>query len=490
MRWLSIVMVTLAVAASVVCRGDDDDQLVVPPVESVGEGRFHVIAIGIDAYEDQELQLTHTAVNAASAVVEVLTQEYGVDDVAARLLIDGEATEGAILMSLYRLADVVDEEDRVLVYFAGLQLEAEVGGKPYSFWLPWEARGNAPETWIDSDAVAKALSAMPARQVLLVCDGVLKGDRFSPAPKPAESEKAPIQEANTMARRALATPLCLEDMEVEGQTLSYFTAALVKTLKSSPAPTVTATQVHALLVQHIIASAASQASLQNLPVSLTMSGHAPGGDFVFTRSAAPSEKPLAVGPVDPEARQKELAAKIDRLRGEVEALAKELAGMGPPDRVETVEQARELRTKRQAFEAAQVALQEAICEQEQDAMAASGRKLEKAPPQLVAGGDEQLGMLAARYGVSVKHLMSVNGLHDTRLQPGQVLYISESPSDPKVDLSGLQLLPHYCDPGDTLKSVAQMYNSRVEWIRAANAHVKSDRDILPGLKLMVPVSEE
>jgi hypothetical protein len=57
------------------------------------------------------------------------------------------------------------------------------------------------------------------------------------------------------------------------------------------------------------------------------------------------------------------------------------------------------------------------------------------------------------------------------------------------DLAQLKLLPHYCDPGDTLDGIAIMYDSKKEWILKANPTVKTDADLKKGMKISVPVDE-
>ena len=48
------------------------------------------------------------------------------------------------------------------------------------------------------------------------------------------------------------------------------------------------------------------------------------------------------------------------------------------------------------------------------------------------------------------------------------------------------LLDHTVTEGDTLKGIADMYGTTVEQIKKANPNIKSDTDLIPGLKLLIP----
>lgn len=56
----------------------------------------------------------------------------------------------------------------------------------------------------------------------------------------------------------------------------------------------------------------------------------------------------------------------------------------------------------------------------------------------------------------------------------------------EVPSFNLKKLPHFVVEGDTLKSIAKMYNSRVEWIKQANPKIKTDADLKLGMKVEVP----
>ena len=63
--------------------------------------------------------------------------------------------------------------------------------------------------------------------------------------------------------------------------------------------------------------------------------------------------------------------------------------------------------------------------------------------------------------------------------------------DPWADtLEGKTMLPHAVDPTDTLEDIAEMYGSRVGWIKLANPGIQSDADLRRAREILVPVPVE
>ena len=59
----------------------------------------------------------------------------------------------------------------------------------------------------------------------------------------------------------------------------------------------------------------------------------------------------------------------------------------------------------------------------------------------------------------------------------------------KPEISGkkMETITHYVRDNDSLKDLADIYGSKVKWLKEYNPSVKSDRDLVEDMKLIIPV---
>ena len=99
---------------------------------------------------------------------------------------------------------------------------------------------------------------------------------------------------------------------------------------------------------------------------------------------------------------------------------------------------------------------------------------------------DTLYSIASRFGISVDDLKKYNNLVNDSLAVGQQLFIPTGQDS--VDLIGTNYDTYIVQPGDTLFSIANRYNTSVSNIRNINNLVS---DILvTGQQLLVPISED
>ena len=138
----------------------------------------------------------------------------------------------------------------------------------------------------------------------------------------------------------------------------------------------------------------------------------------------------------------------------------------------------------------------------------------------VQAGDS-LWSLSKKYGVKISDIQKANNMKGTYIIPGKTLIIvpgkdigggkladndtnvnkGNNPEGPGVDpdlpkpdapkpAGGKKvILPHFVESTESLKSIAEMYDSKVEWIIEANPNVKSDEDLKKVSEIKVPVEE-
>jgi len=99
---------------------------------------------------------------------------------------------------------------------------------------------------------------------------------------------------------------------------------------------------------------------------------------------------------------------------------------------------------------------------------------------------ENLGLIAKKYGISVKQIKSWNGLKSNTIKPGQNLKVSTSSTKSKKIASkpNGKLKYHTIKKGDTLWDISIKYHSSVAEIKKWNNITNSYR-LKPGKKLIV-----
>ncbi len=136
-------------------------------------GAYHALVIGIDDYEDKKIPDLSSARKDAEAVSALLRKRYGFQ---TETLLDRQASKKAIFNALRSLATSTEENDSVLIYFAG---HGDID-KIYNdgWWIPADAKGGDPLTYLDNTQVQKAMRSMNARHVLLISDSCYSGTLF------------------------------------------------------------------------------------------------------------------------------------------------------------------------------------------------------------------------------------------------------------------------------------------------------------------------
>jgi len=139
-------------------------------------GAYRALIIGINDYEDPKIPDLETAVDDARSMSEVLGERYGFQ---VELLLDQKATKKAIYQALRDLAASAHPDDSILIYYAGHgDLDRTYND---GWWIPVDAKGGDPITYLDNVQVQKSMRSMEARHVLLISDSCYSGTLFGQA---------------------------------------------------------------------------------------------------------------------------------------------------------------------------------------------------------------------------------------------------------------------------------------------------------------------
>ena len=253
--------------------------------ESGKLGKYKALIIGINDYKGPKIPDLETATNDATAMAKILKEKYGFE---VKLLLDHEATKGAIYGELRRLTGSTKPNDSVLIYFAGHgDLDRTYDG---GWWIPADAIGGNPVTYLDNVQVQKAMRSMKARHVLLVSDSCYSGTLFGEGRSlPAViDDKYYLSLYNEKSRWGMTsgnkTPV--SDQGTGGH--SVFAYQLIKELGESDKPFLSTHELYARIAP-VIANNSEQTPICR-PILNTGDQ---GGEFVFVTSVK-KERPLTI----------------------------------------------------------------------------------------------------------------------------------------------------------------------------------------------------
>jgi WD40 repeat protein len=152
---------------------NQDSIRVLHPVPDPGKPALHILAVGINQYEDRSLDLGFARADAEA--IARFFEERGkplFGELRATRLVDKQATRAGILTAFERVAAAARPEDVVVVYFAG----HGVGIGQQFYFLPHDMRKGLDDEemirkyGIAAPAIGEALRRIPALKQVLILD--------------------------------------------------------------------------------------------------------------------------------------------------------------------------------------------------------------------------------------------------------------------------------------------------------------------------------
>lgn len=143
------------------------DPVVTPVPPAKPTGRKLAVLFGINAYQEPIPELS-TPIADVEGIAEVLRSRYGYQ---TRVLKD--VGKAGIIEALNAVAKEVVPEDSVLLFYAGHGYLLDDNNMGY--WIPIDASVRTPVNWISNKDISKLLSAISARQLILVSDSCFSG---------------------------------------------------------------------------------------------------------------------------------------------------------------------------------------------------------------------------------------------------------------------------------------------------------------------------
>lgn len=242
-----------------------------------GNGKYYAIVIGINNYPPPLRQLV-TAVNDATAVAAILTKNYGFH---VNLLLNQDATRVNILNAINRFRDLLNENDSLLIYYAGHGYSDHAADKAY--WLPFDADSIYSSNRIIADELTTDIRVQNARHVLIISDSCYSGGLARDVDSPTQSAGRAVF-LNRMLKSRSRTLMAsggdepVSDSGTDGH--SVFAYALLRALAQSSQSVFTASDLFYGSIRQQVAGKSDQ-----LPqYSIIRNSSHDEGDFVFVKT--------------------------------------------------------------------------------------------------------------------------------------------------------------------------------------------------------------
>jgi len=140
----------------------------------VVSGKYYALIIGIDSYNDPQINGLDFCIRDAESFYNTLTSRYTFEKENVKLL--KNATMSDVVKALDYFARTVKPSDNFLIFYAGHGVwnpTSETG-----FWLPSDAQKNSTLNWFRNSALRDYLREVNSKHTLLVTDACFGGAIF------------------------------------------------------------------------------------------------------------------------------------------------------------------------------------------------------------------------------------------------------------------------------------------------------------------------
>ena len=243
-----------------------------PPVPRTNR-KYRALIMGVSNYKNEGagLQSLDNPTKDAQQVYDMLTKDYTFEPLDVILLKD--PTRQAIIDAFDKLSNETNENDNVLVFYAGHGVWDKQ--KELGFWLPSDAEMKSRSAWIANSQIKDYLSdnVIRSKHTLLITDACFGGSIFKSRSVTAES----IIRINELYREPSRKAMTSGNLSAVPDK-SIFIQQLLKKLGDNQDDYLPAQQLFTRIYEPIVNNAATN------PVYGIIQGAGDGGgDFIFIR---------------------------------------------------------------------------------------------------------------------------------------------------------------------------------------------------------------
>ncbi len=248
----------------------DEDGVGKALVNELSKRKYYALIIGINEYQNDEIQDLDNPINDAEQLAGVLTYHYSFDQENVTVL--ENPTREEIIKSLDKLTGTVTEKDNLLIFYAGHGIWNEQLNQGY--WLPSDASMDSKSYWLSNSTLLDYVGGIRSKHTLLISDACFSGGILKERAV-FENSRAILEVYKLPSRKAM-TSGTLKTVPDESVFIEY----LLKNLVNNQSPLLSADQLFRTFKVAVINNSPNGQVPQYGPIS--QAGDE-GGDFIFLK---------------------------------------------------------------------------------------------------------------------------------------------------------------------------------------------------------------
>ena len=242
------------------------------PILAVTEkvGKNYCLLIASQNYFDTSIPSLENPIADAVKLKIVLKKNYGFEDKNIISLFN--PTGNDIKRQLLELTNTIQQEDNLLIFYAGHGIWVEKEKKGY--WLMTDAIFKDTNTWTPNKVILDLIAKLPSRHTLLITDACFSGSVFKTRGITGNASSA-IKELDSKITRVAITSG--NDTEVPDE--SVFMKHLINALSQNKEQYISAQK---MFITQILEAVMTESKTEPRYGTLELAGHV-GGDFIFSK---------------------------------------------------------------------------------------------------------------------------------------------------------------------------------------------------------------
>jgi len=237
--------------------------------EVVTRGKYYALLIGVNDYQDPQLNDLDEPINDVMAMSEILANNYTFENQNIQIL--KNPTREDMIVALDKLSMEITDKDNLLVFYAGHGFYNDATNQ--GFWLPADARKENTSNWFRNTTLVDYLGAIPSKHTLLISDACFSGSIFKTR-KAFDNSSLAYYKLNRFKSRKCMTSGTLNEVPDRSIFMKY----LVKRLKENENKYVSSEELFSsfkIAVMNNSPNVPQYGEIQNAGDE--------GGDFLFIR---------------------------------------------------------------------------------------------------------------------------------------------------------------------------------------------------------------